>query len=206
MIERFQVDRQIRIRDPNELFLNRPRVIHVRRFSELAAKRFIEDLNLALAAKQTLIPVVINSFGGDVYALLTMLDALKSTKVKIATVVEGKAMSCGAVLFSCGSEGYRFAAPNATLMLHDVASFTEGKAEEMGLATREVLRLNRKLWGIMERNIGCQRGFLWNESQLRGRSDWFLTSQEAMGINLVNKVKVPSFITHVRVESTLDWR
>ena len=32
----------------------------------------------------------------------------QNCKVKVATVVESKAMSCGAVLFTCGAEGHRY--------------------------------------------------------------------------------------------------
>lgn len=205
MIEHVKIDTRVKIRDPVDL-LAVPKAIHVRRFTELAAKKFCRELNECVEAKQGLIPVVINSYGGDVYALLTMVDALKSSKATIATVVEGKAMSCGAVLFSCGQEGMRFAAPNATIMLHDVASSgIEGKAGDILVSAKEVNRLNRKVWSILERNIGKPRGTLWNEAAKRGRADWYLSPQDAQALGLVNVIKVPRFTTTIKVESVLDW-
>ncbi len=204
MIQRTRVSPQFKTKAFEE-YVNIPKVVRVRNFTEVAAHKFSEEINAALATHQTLIPVVIDSYGGDVYALLSMIDTLKASKARIATIVEGKAMSCGAILFSCGHQGLRFIGPNATLMLHDaVGNATSGKAEDLGLTAREVMRLNRKLWNIVERNIGCKRGALWQEAQLRGRADWYLTPQEAAKIGLATAIGVPTFETRLSVETTLS--
>ena len=60
-----------------------------------------------------------------------MISSIKTSKIPVATIVQGKAMSCGAILFSFGEEGRRFMDPNATLMIHDVSSGQLGKVEEV---------------------------------------------------------------------------
>lgn len=95
-------------------------------FTEESAAKFRSELNMAeshaRAAKQDVIPVIIDSYGGEVYALLSMIDAIDACELTVATIVEAKAMSCGSVLFSCGAEGHRYIGPNATVMIHDVSS------------------------------------------------------------------------------------
>ena len=54
-------------------------------------------------------------------------------------------MSCGVILFSCGTEGLRFVTPEATLMIHDVSSFAHGKNEEIQASAKETKRLNKIL-------------------------------------------------------------
>ena len=51
---------------------------------------------------------------------MTMISAIKNSEIPVATIVEGKAMSCGAVLLTFGEDGMRFADPDATVMIHDV--------------------------------------------------------------------------------------
>ena len=82
---------------------------------------------LAHSTGQKVIPVVIDSYGGQVYSLMSMIAAIESAELPVATIVEGKAMSCGAVLLSFGEQGMRFADPHATVMIHDVSSGGYGK-------------------------------------------------------------------------------
>ena len=63
---------------------------------------------------------------GEVYSLMAMISVIKHAEIPVATIVEGKAMSCGAILFSFGEEGKRFMCPHATLMIHDVSSMDRG--------------------------------------------------------------------------------
>ena len=64
-------------------------------------------------------------------ANLVMIAAIKNAEIPVATIVEGKAISCGVILASCGTKGYRYITEDATLMIHDVSSFTYGKNSEI---------------------------------------------------------------------------
>ena len=125
-----------------------PTIIRVNKFDEDSAKKFAEQMALAHNTGQKVIPVVIDSYGGQVYSLMSMIASIKSSDLPIMTVIEGKAMSCGAILFSFGSEGMRYMDKNSTLMIHDVSSGAFGKVEEMevpqylvdlGLVDKEML-------------------------------------------------------------------
>ena len=99
-----------------------PIIIRVNKFDETAANKFHQQIAQAHNTGQSVIPVVIDSYGGQVYSLMSMVAAIETSEIPVATIVEGKAMSCGAVLLTCGEEGMRFADPNATIMIHDVSS------------------------------------------------------------------------------------
>lgn len=205
MIERVTIDRRIKIREPSELvFL--PVVLRVKNFDEDAVKAFSEDLSLAHQSKQAIIPIIIDSYGGDVYSLLSMIDILKSAKLPIATIVEGKAMSCGAVLFTFGTEGNRFIGPNATLMFHDVSNedMPDDKIEDIKVSARELDRLNQKLWRMVARNTGKPISVVRALIQAKGHVDWYLGPQEAVRMGFANHVCIPTLQTQVIVKTTLD--
>ena len=153
---------------------------------------------------QSVIPVVIDSYGGQVYALMTMISAIKASRIPVATIVEGKAMSCGALLFSFGAEGKRYMDPDATLMIHDVSSFAMGKVEDIKADAKEVDRLNKKVYEMMARNCGKPSDYFLKLVHERGHADWYLDSQEAKSHNVANELRVPTLTCKVDLNYTLD--
>ena len=123
---------------------NLPVVIRVNKFDEAAAKDFSKEVTRAQNTGQPTLPVIIDSYGGQVYSLMSMISDLERSRIPVATIIQGKAMSCGAVLFSFGTEGYRFMAPDATVMIHDVSSGGRGKVEEIKADAAEAERIRLK--------------------------------------------------------------
>ena len=122
-----------------------PTIIRVNKFDESAAKAFSAAMTRAQNTGQPVVPVIIDSYGGQVYSLMSMISDIEHSKVPVATIVQGKAMSCGAILFSFGAEGYRYMDPHATLMIHDVSSMKFGKVEEVKAGAEETERLNKRV-------------------------------------------------------------
>ena len=129
-----------------------PIIIVVNDFNEESANEFSEAVSLAHNTGQKVIPVIIDSYGGEAYSLLSMISCIKSSNVPVATIVKGKAMSCGAILASFGEDGLRFMDKDSVMMIHDVASAAFGKVEELKTNARESERLNKKLYTMMARN------------------------------------------------------
>ena len=121
---------------------HQPVIIRVNKFDEKAAQDFNNKMAAAQSTGQKVVPVIIDSYGGQVYSLMSMISAIKSSEIPVATIVEGKAMSCGAVLLSFGEQGMRFADPDATVMIHDVSSGGYGKIEELKADVKEAERLD----------------------------------------------------------------
>lgn len=181
-----------------------PVIIRVNKFDEDSAKEFTELMSRAQNTGQTVIPIVIDSYGGQVYALMTMISAIKASRIPVATIVEGKAMSCGALLFSFGAEGKRYMDPDATLMVHDVSSFAMGKVEEIKADAKEVDRLNRKVYEMMARNCGKPSDYFLKLVHERGHADWYLDAQEAKSHNIANELRLPTLTCKVDLNYTLD--
>ena len=169
-----------------------PVVIRVRKFDEGSAKAFSDEMATAQNSGQPVIPVIIDSYGGQVYSLMSMISDIKHSKVKVATIAQGKAMSCGAVLFSFGEEGYRYMDPDATLMIHDVSSMGWGKVEEIKADAEEVERLNQKIYRMMAINCNQPEEYFLDIVHEKGHADWFLDAEECRSHNMANHLRVPS--------------
>ena len=181
-----------------------PVIIRVNKFDEESAKEFTELMSRAQNTGQSVIPVVIDSYGGQVYALMTMIGAIRNSKIPVATIVEGKAMSCGALLFSFGAEGMRYMDADATLMIHDVSSFAMGKVEEIKADAKEVDRLNKKVYEMMARNCGKPSDYFLKLVHERGHADWYLDAQEAKSHNIANELRIPTLTCKVDLNYILD--
>ena len=180
-----------------------PVIIKVNKFDEKAANDFASKMALAHSTGQKVIPVVIDSYGGQVYSLMTMIAAIKSSDLPVATIVEGKAMSCGAVLLTFGEEGLRFAAPDATVMIHDVSSGGWGKIEELKADVKEAERLDEKIFTMMARNCGKKDDYFKKKVFTKKHADWFMDAQEAKKHGLVNHLRVPKL--NIKVEVDIDF-
>lgn len=180
-----------------------PVVVRVNKFDEDSAKKFAQELAQAHNTGQKIIPVVIDSYGGEVYSLMSMIAAIKDAELPVSTIVEGKAMSCGAVLFSFGEEGLRFMDSDATLMIHDVSSMDWGKVEELKAGAKEADRLNTIVYTMMARNCGKKDDYFMKIVDKKKHADWFLGSEEAKKHNLANQLRIPTL--RIDIDVNIDF-
>jgi len=191
MLDYVEIDERIRVRNPMEL-LKCDIIVNVNKFNEQSVTQFKAEFR------------AIDSFGGEVYALMAMMDLIKGSDKQIATIVVGKAMSAGAVLLTCGDEGLRFASPTSTIMIHDLSMGTIGKIEEIKTDVEEGKRLNKILFNTMDQNCGLEKGTMLGRIRDKHNStDWYLTPKQAKRLNMINYIKVPKFITRVSVSTEL---
>jgi ATP-dependent Clp protease protease subunit len=181
-----------------------PVIIRVNKFDEDAAKEFAVSMSKAQSTGQSVVPVVIDSYGGQVYALMSMISAIKHSKLPVATIVESKAMSCGALLFSFGTQGYRFVAQDATLMIHDVSLGSFGKIEEIKADAKEGERLNQKVYTMMAANCGKASSYFLDIIHAKGHADWFLDAEETLQHGIANHIRVPEMRLTVEVKYKLE--
>ena len=181
-----------------------PIIVVVNEFNEEAATEFSTAISLAQNTGQKVVPVVIDSYGGQVYSLMSMISSIKSSTIPVATIVQGKAMSCGAILASFGTDGLRFMDKDATLMIHDVSTFAFGKIEELKADAREAERLNKKVYTMMARNCGKADDYFSNLIHDKGHADWFLDAEEAKEHNIIQQIRVPYLKASVKVDIDME--
>ena len=176
-----------------------PIVARINKFDEPTAKAFSSVVSKAQNTGQPVLPVIIDSYGGQVYSLMSMISNIKNSRIPVATIIEGKAMSCGAILFSFGQEGMRFVDPDATVMIHEVSSMSWGKVEEIKVSAEETDRLNKKIFEMMAENCGHHKDYFLDIVHDKGHADWFLDPDECLKHNLANHIHVPELKIETRV-------
>ena len=130
------------------------------------------------------INVYINSPGGSVTAGLAIYDTMQFVKCPIATYCIGQAASMGAVLLTAGAKGRRFALPNARIMIHQPWGGAEGKASDIEITAKEILRLKEKLNEILAKHSGRKMSEVVKDTD----RDHFMSAEEAMEWGLIDEV------------------
>ena len=130
------------------------------------------------------ISMYINSPGGSVTAGLAILDTMRMMKCPVATYCVGQAASMGAVLLAAGTKGRRHALPNARIMIHQPWGGAQGKASDIEITAREILRLKDVLNGILAEASGKS---LKDVTQDTDR-DHFMSAEEAKAWGIVDQV------------------
>lgn len=181
----------------------KPIIVKVNRFNESSAAKFAADMRAAQSTGQSVIPIVIDSYGGSVYSLMSMLDVIDACKVPVATIVMGKAMSAGSVLLSAGTKGLRFASPRSTILIHQVSSMVRGTAQDIKISSQEVQRLNDKLLNILSKNSKKPKGFFKKVLLNIGNGDLYLTPKQAKQYGLIDHVGIPTLETIILIKTTL---
>ena len=137
-------------------------------------------------AKKT-ISMYINSPGGSVTAGLAIYDTMQFISCPVATYCIGQAASMGAVLLTAGEKGKRFALPNARIMIHQPWGGAEGKASDIEITAREILRLKERLNHILADHSGKSY-----EDVVRDTDrDYFMSASEAAEYGLIDGVVSP---------------
>lgn len=198
-----EIDPKLKVKKLDEI-IDLPIVVLVNKFDEPSAKEFRDTFNKAVNTGQKIIPVVIDSYGGHVYSLLSMIGVIKQSPVPVATIISGKAMSCGAILFSFGNEGLRFMDPFATLMIHDVSSAAHGKVEEIKADAKETERLNQMVYKMMAQNVGKPDDYFLKLVHDHAHSDWFVNAEEAKTHNLANHLRIPNFKVKISTDISFE--
>ena len=132
------------------------------------------------------ISVYVNSPGGSVTAGLAIYDTMQFVTCPIATYCLGQAASMGAVLLTAGEKGRRFSLPNARIMIHQPWGGAEGKASDIEITAREILRLKERLNEILAKHSGRKM-----EEVVRDTDrDHFMSAEEAKEWGLIDEVLV----------------
>ena len=130
------------------------------------------------------VSMYINSPGGSVTAGLAILDTMKMVKCPVATYCVGQASSMGAILLASGNKGRRYALPHARIMVHQPWGGAQGKASDIEITAREILRLKEMLNGILAEASGRTLESVTNDTD----RDHFMSADEAKAWGIVDKV------------------
>ena len=141
-------------------------------------------LFLQAADPEKEISMYINSPGGSVTAGLAILDTMRILKCPVATYCVGQAASMGAILLAAGEKGRRHALSNSRIMIHQPWGGAQGKASDIEITAKEILRLKEVLNKILAEASGKTLEDVAHDTD----RDFFMSAEEAKTWGIVDRV------------------
>ena len=138
------------------------------------------------------ISIYIDSPGGSVTAGMAIYDVMKAIEAPIKTIGLGLCASMAAFLLSSGDKGYRYAYPNAEIMIPQPIGQTQGQVSDLEIMTKRFISLKNKLNSILASNTNKSL----EEIEKDTDRDNFLTADEAIEYGLIDfKIKTEKLIS-----------
>ena len=129
------------------------------------------------------ISVVIDSFGGDVYSTLGIIDFMENLEVPMNTIARGRCMSAAAIILACGT-GERMASKRTSLMLHNSSGGASGTARELRINIEQHDKLDSELYSILADKTN-ETVRWWKENL---RNDLYINAEEALELGLIDSI------------------
>ncbi|WP_342239476.1 ATP-dependent Clp protease proteolytic subunit [Inquilinus sp. OTU3971] len=138
----------------NILFKNRTVLL----FGEISMKlaQAISAQLLALAADDDKKPIrlVINSPGGHVEAGDTIHDMIRFVGAPVKVIGTGWVASAGAHIYLAAQKENRLSLPNTRFLLHQPSGGAGGRAVDIDIEAREIIKMRRRLNEIIAKETG----------------------------------------------------
>lgn len=130
------------------------------------------------------ISLYINSPGGSVSAGLGVVDTMNHIKPDVSTVCVGLAASMGSIILSQGAKGKRYALPNAEIMIHQPWGGAEGKASDIEITARHILKTRDRLNKMLSKASGQPLSQIEKDTD----RDFFMDAFESKKYGLIDDV------------------
>jgi len=166
--------------------------IWVTEFNPDAALDFRDSLLEASKGDPTRpIIVYIDSYGGMVDSLASMIETMDEVPNPIITAVIGKAMSCGAMLLSHGD--VRFCGRHSRVMVHEVSGGAAGDVHDVGADAQEMKRLNKYFMNLLAKNCGIKGGYEGLRKMIKDQDgrDHYMNAEEAVKFGICDAIGLP---------------
>ena len=135
----------------------------------------------------------ISSPGGSVSSGLEIIDAMRSCRCDIYTVVTGTAASMAAVIAACGTPGKRYASEHAEIMIHQAIGAVQGQATDIAIACTHIKKTMDVLLSLLAEASGKT---IYRVSKDCDRDNW-LSATEALNYGkhgLIDYIGNPLFV------------
>lgn len=126
----------------------------------------------------------INSPGGSVSATLAMYDTMQMCTCPVATYCVGLAASGGAVLLAGGTNGKRYALPNAKIMIHQPYGQVGGQVSDIEIQADEILKTREVLNQILAQHTSQPLERIAKDTN----RDYYMSAAEAKAYGVVDDI------------------
>ena len=130
----------------------------------------------------------INCPGGQINAGLAIYDTMQLIRSPVSTIAVGLAASMGTILLTAGTEGKRYALPNATIHLHQPMGGVSGQVADIEIAVREYVRMRDLLNTLLNKHAGLTQEQIGRFTD----RDFYMTAEQAAEYGIIDQVLQPA--------------
>ena len=142
--------------------------------------------NFVTKKKKKELLLMICSEGGDMSSAFALIDVMKSSNIFIKTVGLGQVASAGLLIFLAGSPGRRVLTPNTSILSHQWAWGTDGKAHELFATMREFDLTQKRMMAHYKECTGLGDEEI--KTALLPPHDVWLSAEEALALNVCDSI------------------
>lgn len=132
--------------------------------------------------------LMICSEGGNMESAFALIDVMKSSNIPIKTVGLGQIASAGLLIFLAGTPGRRVLTPNTSILSHQFAWGSDGKAHELFATMREFELAQQRMIQHYEECTGLDSDSI--RKNLLPPHDVWLSAPEALALHVCDHVSV----------------
>jgi ATP-dependent Clp protease protease subunit len=130
------------------------------------------------------IKLIINSFGGEVYSGLALIDVIDNSATPVYTICHGAAMSMGLIVYAAGH--HRMDSKNATFMYHEASYPADGKLGFHKQEIKEVERIDKICDSYLLSKTKFEKKQL--DKVKKTHKEWYFDTEIAVQYNLVDEI------------------
>ena len=148
--------------------------------------QFIHDINYIDKNKPGKpIKLIINSYGGDIYRGIGIVDAINASITPIHTICYGAALSMGFIIMAVGH--HRAASKNSTFMYHEILwSLSDEKLSTHRRELEEGKRIMEIYDNLLYKHTSLTKSKL--DSIKKENRDWYMDVEEALKYNIIDEI------------------
>ncbi len=153
---------------------------------ERKSQKFITHL-MFLSSIDPAAPITIylSTYGGDIYEMNAMHDAMRLLKCPIHTVAIGKVMSAGVLILAAGDR--RSITENTAIMMHQVSLEAYGTVTDLASEVKYTKTMQDTMYKLYAKYTGKSI----KQLEIDLKSDKYLTAQEALDYGIVDDILTP---------------
>jgi ATP-dependent Clp protease protease subunit len=146
----------------------------------------IYEINAEDHKKTTVEPIklIINSFGGEVFSGLALIDVIDSSQTPIHTICHGTAMSMALIIYAAGH--HRIASKYATFMYHEAAYELNGKVAFHKQELKETERIDKICDAYLISKTKLTKNIL--QPHRDRQAEWYFDVKTAQRYGLVDEI------------------
>jgi ATP-dependent Clp protease, protease subunit len=130
------------------------------------------------------ITMYINTPGGEIFSMWSIIDTMNLIKPDISTVCVGLAASAGSVILANGKKGKRKILPHAEVMIHQPLGGAQGQASDIEITAKHIIKTKQ----LLTQYMADMSGQTYDKVHADMDRDFFMSAEDALKYGIVDEI------------------